>query len=138
MIANMKKRHGTSIIEVVVAIAIISTLLIWMVNFFRNISTGSVTAEDLLMATHLASDRIEYLKTQDKTSLSGLGQDWQDAHSPYENFEYKFTKQPPEENTQAWLIEIDVEVRRKSTTETLIKMKCNFLRDINNGTNIGL
>jgi len=146
---RLKNRKGTSIIEAAVAIALISIMLLWAAGLYTNSSKNVVTTADIEAATHLASERIEHLKTLTKGEINNelpSGSSYQTASSPYENYEYKYIY-PNSPNTPDWteggggtvsLINVEVDVRKKGTTNPLIKMECNFLRKDSDGTNLGL
>lgn len=137
---NQSKRQGTSMIEAVISIAIVGILLVWGVNFFLNISNLKSSSEDMMLATHLASDRIEVLKSLSKDDLEEAiaSEEWIGDSPPYEDFEHMYVETKRDSNSTSLIIEIQVNVRKKGQAAPLIRMKCNFIRSTNNGENIGL
>jgi len=163
-----KLRKGTSIIEAAIAIALIGIILLWSITAYTNISTQSKTSEDIEIASTLASDRIEYLKTLKYSTEPGFLQNeinvhkdsitWFDDTSKsktpyYPGFGYKYVvpetinvntvtvSNPQGDNPDSdfYLITITVNIYKKPNVATpIIQMDCNFLRDKSDGTNAGI
>jgi len=134
------KKRGTSIIEAVIAVAIAGILLVWGVNFILNISNLKSASADVMLATHLASNRIETLKSMKKIDLEEAvaSEEWIREDPPYESFEYICVETKRYSNKTSWIIEIQVSVRKKGQTEPLVRMKCNFIRTMTDGENLGV
>ena len=138
-----KNRKGTSLIEAAVSIALIGIMLLWAARLYANSSKNTVTTSNIEIATHLASERIEYLKTLDKNNINDIPNSSSVAQfsSPYEKFGYKYIvpdSSNPEEKNGEYIKYIEVEIYLMSdTSKPLIKMECNFLRKSDDGSNIG-
>jgi ABC-type lipoprotein release transport system permease subunit len=142
-----KARTGTSIVEAVVAIALIGIMLLWTMTLYANSSKNSVTTADIEIATHLASDRIEYLKTltkeeiKDELSNHSGRQQFPSTYENYEYYEYEYFDLEEQVNTiggsTVWLKDIEVVVYKKGESTPIIRMECNFLRRDSDETNIG-
>ncbi len=144
----MRSRKGTSIIEVVVSIALIAIMAVWAFKVYYTGAQNIDTAEYIETASMLATKKIEYLKTLDKTQLtsistSGIIQ----FSSPYERFGYKYFvpntqtngKINPLDNGKTWIKEIEVDIYLMTDqTKPIIRMRCNFIRDDANGKSVGL
>ena len=143
-----KNRKGTSLIEATISIALIGIMLLWSAKIYSNSLKNAGTASDMEIATHLASERIEYLKTLDKNSIDNISNSSSIVQfpSPYEKFGYKYIvpdsvngNSNPDEQNGEYIKYIEVDIYLMSdTSNPLIKMGCNFLRkDEDHGTNIG-
>ena len=149
-----KNRKGTSLIEAAVSIALIGIMLLWAARLYANSSKNTVTTSNIEIATHLASERIEYLKTLNKSSTDpkkdsidniSTSSSVVQFSSPYEKFGYKYVvpssvndSKNPEEQNGEYIKYIEVEIYLMSdTSKPLIKMECNFLRKSDDGSNIG-
>ncbi len=142
-----KFRKGTSIVEVVVSIALMALLLLWSWNLYFNVSKNSVVTSDMEIATHLASDRTEYLKTLSKSDIDLIATSSITAFPPpYDSYGYKYVVPPtvngspnPEDNGKVYLKYIEVEIYSlNDTTKPLISVWCNYLRKDSDGSNAGL
>ena len=147
-----KNRKGTSLIEAAISIALIGIMLLWAAKIYSNSLKNTATTSDMEIATHLASDRIEYLKTLDKSGINhelGKPSPLPEIYKKY-IYKYIYPKKNPKKNNgkPKWtnddkrdvsIINIEVDVYRKGETVPLIKMECNFLReDKSDGKNLGL
>ena len=142
-----KNRKGTSLIEAAISIALIGIMLLWAAKIYSNSLKNTATTSDIEIATHLASDRIEYLKTLDKSSIDNISNSSSVVQfsSPYEKFGYKYIvpdsvngHSNPEEQNGEYIKYIEVDIYLMSdTSKLLIRMECNFLRKSDNGSNIG-
>ncbi len=148
-----KNRKGTSLIEAAVAIALIGIMLLWAARLYSNSLKNTGTTSDIETATHLASDKIEHLKTLSKDSISSISTSSTIVQfpSPYQKFGYKYfvpktipgtsgMKNPPPKNQRNGVyikyIEVDIYLM-SNTSKPIITMGCNFLRKDSDGTNIG-
>jgi type II secretory pathway pseudopilin PulG len=144
----MKKRYGTSIIEVVISIALIALMGIWAFKVYYTSAKNVNTAENIETAAMLASKQIEYLKTLSKSQLNSISNTGVTQFtSPYERFGYKYIVPDnqtngdtnPSDNGKTWIKEIEVDIYlMNDQSKPLIKMRCNFLRDDTDEKNIGL
>ena len=66
------KRRGLTLIEMAISIALISLVVLWSINVINNLGKGSATTSDMEIATLLASQKIEELKTKSYSELSQL------------------------------------------------------------------
>jgi type II secretory pathway pseudopilin PulG len=142
-----KNRKGTSLIEAAISIALIGIMLLWAAKIYSNSSKNANTTSNIEIATHLASEKIEYLKTLDKSHIDNISNSSSVVQfsSPYEKFGYKYIvpnsvngNPNPEEQNGEYIKYIEVEIYLMSdTSNPLIKMECNFLRKSDDGSNIG-
>ncbi len=143
----LKHRKGTTIIEVVVSLVLIGLFLLWTWQLYFNVAGGSVSTANMEVASHLASDRVEYLKTLSETDIDAITTTSVTAFPvPYEDYGYKYVVPAtvngvpnPSDNGKVYLKYIEVEVfLMKNTTKPLISVWCNFLRKDSDGSNAGL
>ena len=144
-----KNRKGTSLIEAAISIALIGIMLLWAAKIYSNSLKNTATTSDMEIATHLASDRIEYLKTLTKDGIKNEltnHKEPQTFPAPYNDYEYKYIGHGHQVNNNnndddgtVWLKDIEVDVYKKGETVPLIKMECNFLRENkSDGKNLGV
>ena len=141
-----KLRKGTSIIEAVIAIALIGIILLWSVTAYTNISKQSKTSEDVEIASTLASKQIEYIKTLNYNDLKNnikesTSVNLFDDHPYDDRYGYKYANVSEQGVTGSpvYLKTITIEIYKMTDTTTpLIKMDCNFLRSKSDGTNAGI
>lgn len=154
----MKKRRAFTLVEAAVSLALISIILLWSVNAYLNISKGSKSTEDISIASALATNVIEHLKTLDYSYLQleipdddspiirfGSKPPFDQSpytDLPYKEYGYKYANVSniPEDNlsTNFYLTTLTIEIyRMNDTKKPLIQMDCNFLRN-NSGKNAGL
>ena len=136
----MRRRSGFTLIETAVAIALLSLVLLWSVNAYANISKGSKSVEDISIASTLASNQIEYLKTLNYASLQSISNSTSVVPfpSPNNNYGYKYTIVSVTENANYYLKALTVNIYRIDNNVLLFQMDCNFLRAKSDGKNIGL
>ncbi len=144
----MRRRKGTSIIEVAVSIALIAIMAVWAFKVYYTGAQNIDTAEYIETASMLATKKIEYLKTLDKTQLNNItNSEIVQFSSPYERFGYKYTVpntqtnggNNPSDNGKVWIKEIEVDIYlMNDQTNPIIRMRCNFIRDDADGKSIGL
>ena len=144
-----KNRKGTSLIEAAVSIALIGIMLIWAGKLYANSLQSTGTTSDIEIATHLASGRIEYLKTLSKDSINNISNSSIIQFStPYQKFGYKYIVpntipgtggiQNPNDQNGIYIKYIEVDIYLMSdTSKPIIKTGCSFLRKDSDGTNIG-
>jgi len=136
----MRRRNGFTLIETAVAIALLSLVLLWSVNAYANISKGSKSVEDISIASTLASNQIEYLKTLNYAGLQSISNSTSVVpfDSPNDNYGYKYTNVSVTENANYYLKALTVNIYRIDNNVLLLQMDCNFLRTKSDGKNIGL
>ena len=137
-----KNRKGTSLIEAAVSIALIGIMLLWAAKIYSNSLKNTDTVSNIEIATHLASKKIEYLKTLTKDGIKkelSNHKGRQTFPAPYNEYEYEYIDHGEQVNKDdtVWLKDIEVDVYKKGETVPLIKMECNFLRKSDDGSNIG-
>ncbi len=146
---QFRKRKGTSLIEAVIAIALIGVMLVWAGNLYSNSLHNTNTAYNIEIASQLASKQIEYLKTLDKDNLDNIttSNSVVQFSQPYAEFGYKYIvpqttpggQQNPTEQNGEYIKYIEINIYLMSnTSDPLIKMECNFLRKESDGTNAGV
>ncbi len=136
----MRRRNGFTLIETAVAIALLSLVLLWSVNAYSNISKGSKSVEDMSIASTLASNQIEYLKTLTYASLQNISNSTSVVPfpSPNNNYGYKYANVSVTENSNYYLKTLTVNIYRIDNNTLLLQMDCNFLRTKSDGKNAGL
>ncbi len=144
-----RNRKGTSLIEAAVSIALIGVMLIWAGKLYANSLQSTGTTSDIEIATHLASSKIEYLKTLSKDDIDSISNSSViQFPAPYQKFGYKYTvpntipgtgdMQNPNNQNGVYIKYIEVDVYLMSdTSKPMIRIGCNFLRKDSDGTNIG-
>ncbi|MCD6427952.1 MAG: hypothetical protein J7L03_07665 [Caldisericaceae bacterium] len=144
----MQLRKGTTLVEAVIAIALMALMALWALHLYSNAMVNASQANDMEIASHLASQKIEYLKTLGKDVLDNISTSSVTAFSsPYEKFGYKYIvpntapsgSVNPDDKNGEYIKYIEVEIYLMSdTSKPLIRMGCNFLRDDDTGENLGL
>jgi prepilin-type N-terminal cleavage/methylation domain-containing protein len=133
------KRRGLTLIEMAISIALISIVVLWSINVINNLGKGSATTSDMEIATLLASQKIEELKTYNYTTLSQLtSQQTGTFPSPYNQFLYKivFTSSS---SGDYYIGRATIYIYKGSLATTeLIKIDANFVRRTTDGKDIGL
>lgn len=133
----MRKR-GFTLIEVAIAIALFAIVALWSINVLINMSKGSSTTEDLTIATLLASQKIEELKSYSYNDLNSIQNGTtQNFNPPYENYSYTLNITKYQQNDYAKFI-VSVSVYKKNNSTPLITIDANYIRRISDGKNIGL
>jgi len=133
------KRRGLTLVELAVSIALLSLVVLWSVNIIVNISQGSSTSEDLLIATNLASSKIEELKSYTYNDLNNLSNPTTGTFpSPYNNFSYKIVKNNTSQQGDYTIFRFTISVYKGSSTTPIIQLDANFVRRVSDGKNIGL
>ena len=141
-----KLRKGTSIIEAAVAIGLMGIVLLWSLTAYTNVSKQSKTSEDIEMASTLASQQIEDLKTLQYTGITNTGIQGVASSSavvqfssPNDKYGYKYVVGTVQDNGKFYLKPITVNIYRMADQATpIIQMDCNFLRNESDQTNAGL
>jgi len=132
------KRRGLTLIEMAISIALISLVVLWSINVINNLGKGSATTSDMEIATLLASQKIEELKTYTYSQLSGLSSPQTGTFpSPYDQFSYKivFTSSS---SGNYYIRRATIYIYKGSSTTELIKIDANFVRRTTDGEDIGL
>ena len=132
------KRRGLTLIEMAISIALISLVVLWSINVINNLGKGSATTSDMEIATLLASQKIEELKTYTYSQLSGLSSPQTGTFpSPYDQFSYKivFTSSS---SGNYYIRRATIYIYKGSSTTELIKIDANFVRRTTDGKDIGL
>jgi len=132
------KRRGLTLIEMAISIALISLVVLWSINVMNNLGKGSVTTSDMEIATLLASQKIEELKTYTYSQLSGLSSPQTGTFSsPYDQFSYKivFTSSS---SGNYYIRRATIYIYKGSSTTELVKIDANFVRRTTDGKDIGL
>ncbi|GEM_PF-2517882 len=134
----MRKR-GFTLIEVAIAIALFAIVTVWSINVLINMSKGSSTTEDLTIATLLASQKIEELKSYSYDELNNTQNVTTptDFPSPYNNYQYTLNITKDEQNDYA-KFKVIFSVYKKNNPTPLITIDANYIRRISDGKNIGL
>jgi hypothetical protein len=99
--------------------------------------------EDISIASTLASNQIEYLKTLNYTSLQSISNSTSVVQfpSPNNKYGYKYTNVSATENPDYpnyYLKSLTVNIYRVDNNVLLIQMDCSFLRTKSDRKNIGL
>ena len=132
------KRRGLTLIEMAISIALISLVVLWSINVMNNLGKGSVTTSDMEIATLLASQKIEELKTKSYSELLTSPQTGTFS-SPYNQFSYEivFTSSSSG-NYYIRRATIHIYKGLPTTGIELIKIDANFVRRTTDGKDIGL
>ncbi len=145
----MHLRKGTTLIEAVVAIALLALMTVWAVRIYYGFSSNSVKSEEIEIASVLASGKIEYLKTLQKNQIDNITTSSSVIQfpAPYGKFGYKYVvpqtmpsgdQNPIIENGE-YLKYIEVDIYLMSdTSNPILRAGCNFLRKDTDGSNAGL
>jgi len=133
------KRRGLTLIEMAISIALISLVVLWSINVINNLGKGSATTSDMEIATLLASQKIEELKTYNYSQLSGLSSPQTGTFpSPYDQFSYKIEFISSSSSGNYYIRRATIYIYKGSSTTELIKIDANFVRRTTDGDDIGL
>ena len=133
------KRRGLTLIEMAISIALISLVVLWSINVINNLGKGSATTFDMEIATLLASQKIEELKTYTYSQLSGLSSPQTGTFSsPYDQFSYKIVFTSSQSSGNYYIRRATIYIYKGSSTTELIKIDANFVRRTTDGKDIGL
>jgi hypothetical protein len=133
------KRIGLTLIEMAISIALISLVVLWSINVINNLGKGSATTSDMEIATLLASQKIEELKTKSYSELSGLPPTQTGTFSPpYDQFSYKIEFISSSSSGNYYIRRATIYIYKGSSTTELIKIDANFVRRTTDGKDIGL
>jgi len=142
------KRRGLTLIEMAISIALISLVVLWSINVINNLGKGSATTSDMEIATLLASQKIEELKTQSTLpkpvngspiiQTGGFSSPYDKP--PYDQFSYKIEFISSSSSGNYYITRATIHIYKGSpTTGTeLIKIDANFVRRTTDGKDIGL
>jgi len=133
------KRRGLTLIEIAISIALISLVVLWSINVMNNLGKGSATTSDMEIATLLASQKIEELKTYNYATLSQLTSPQTGTFSsPYDQFSYKIEFISSSSSGNYYIRRATIYIYKGSSTTELIKIDANFVRRTTDGKDIGL
>ena len=133
------KRRGLTLIEIAISIALISLVVLWSINVINNLGKGSATTSDMEIATLLASQKIEELKTYNYTTLSQLTSPQTGTFpSPYGQFSYKIVFTSSSLSGNYYRRRATIYIYKGSSTTELIKIDANFVRRTTDDKDIGL
>ncbi len=142
-----ENRKGASLVEAVIAIALMGIMLVWAVNVYLHLSHGIVSSRDMEIASQLASGKVEYLKTLDETAIDSIATTSViQFPAPYQRFGYEYIvpdympdgSPNPDIINGEYLKYIEVDVFLMSDTNVpLMREGCNFLRNNTSGENEG-
>jgi len=133
------KRRGLTLIEMAISIALISLVVLWSINVINNLGKGSATTSDMEIATLLASQKIEELKTYNYTTLSQLTSPQTGTFSsPYNQFSYKIVFTSSSSSGNYYIRRATIYIYKGSSTTELIKIDASFVRRTTDGKDIGL
>ena len=135
------KRRGLTLIEMAISIALISLVVLWSINVINNLGKGSATTSDMEIATLLASQKIEELKTKSYSELSQLTFPTKGTFSsPYNQFSYEIVFTSSQSSGNYYITRATIHIYKGSppTGTELIKIGANFVRRTTDGKDIGL
>jgi prepilin-type N-terminal cleavage/methylation domain-containing protein len=135
------KRRGLTLIEIAISIALISLVVLWSINVINNLGKGSATTSDMEIATLLASQKIEELKTKSYSELSQLTFPTKGTFSsPYNQFSYEIVFTSSQSSGNYYITRATIHIYKGSppTGTELIKIDANFVRRTTDGKDIGL
>jgi len=132
------RRKGFTLIEVAISIALLGIVVLWSINVVSNISRGSNATEEIETATLLSSQKAEELKLLNLSGIQSLSASNGTFASPYDNYSWQITNVSSDENSNAYIKRITINVFKTGNPNPLMSVDVNFIRGKTDGKDIGI